>query len=435
MKREGFSGIFFHEGLLALIIIYFSFHGYVVHFGSVPATSLLVLSVVIFLFSLIIQRILLKLFENRARATVYSAILLLAILFFGVWQDIVSGLKPIANMGRLTIFFPLCLLVLIVSFLIISRSKATFRRFRIFLATLMLIYLVVDVFNLARQAGPENHGKQVNLKEISIPVSGNKSRPPVYILLLDEYQGNEGLDRYYNYPNASLRKKLLDGGFHINRNPSSNYHLTVYSLASMLNMEYLEFANPAVISNHFAYKRALQAIDKNKTAELFRRLGYHVKNKSPFYFDGQAPGFSTGLLPDKLNLAQHQTMYYRVARALPDILAEKFGIRYFAERNAELADKSNHRMMTEVLDESKVNNRSSFTYLHLMMPHEPFVRDSLGNKPGLMNYGGSRTIAETDSAYLQYLVYTNNVIMEFIEKLKASAGGCMRWKKLKVRCL
>ncbi|HTE25214.1 sulfatase-like hydrolase/transferase [Flavitalea sp.] len=423
MKRERFSKFFFQQGLIAVIIIYFAFHGYVVHFGSVPQGSLMLLSLALLAIGIITQRFFYRIFRNEGKATLYTAILLLIVLFFGVFQDIISGLKPIANFGRLTLFFPFSLLIIIACFFAIKRSASTFSRFRIFLTTLVIIYILVDLFALFRLTG-SGEIKQGKNNNVVIKAPFAMPRPSVYLLLLDEYLGNEGLYSYYHYPNSKFKQKLLDQRFHIISNPSSNYNLTIYSMASMLNMEYLRNAVPAVISNHYAYKQALQAIDKNKISAMFRQMGYRVINKSPFYFDGHVPAYSSGLLPDKINLAQHQTMYYRVAKALPEIMAEKFGFRYFAERNTELADESNNLMMNEVLRETAMmDDGPSLTYLHLMMPHEPLVRDSLGNKLGLTNYGSSRDAAKVDAAYLQYLVYSNNKVGQFIDSLKSNTSN------------
>jgi uncharacterized membrane protein SirB2 len=435
MKRETFSKFFFHEGLIAVIVTYFAFHGYVVHFGSAPAVGLLLLLVAILAISLLAVELFYRIFKNKDKATTYTAILLVVILFFGVFQDMVSGFKPLAAFGRLTIFFPLSIVIILACFLLVRKSRSTFSRFRMFLTTLVLIYLVVDLFALVRLTGSgqnfkqATHSKSQNAEEATgnktaIPVFRDTSRPPVYLVLLDEYLGNEGLKSYYNYSNNTFRQKLSDLGFHITNEPSSNYNLTIYSMASLFNMEYLQDAVPAVISNHYAYKQALQVIDNNKTCALFRQMGYRVVNKSPFYFDGQAPAYSNGLLPDKMNLVQHQTMYYRVAKALPEMMADKFGFRYFAERNTDLADENNNLMMNEVLRESALaGNSATLTYLHLMMPHDPLVRDSLGNKLGLTNYGSSREAGKVDTAYLQYLVYSNKKIGEFIDSLKSNTSG------------
>jgi hypothetical protein len=424
MKRETISKFFFHQGLIAVIVIYFAFHGYVVHFGSVPPGNLVLLSLALIAISFVTERIFYRIFRNEGKSTIYTALLLLIILFFGVFQDMVSHNQALATLGRLTIFFPLSIITIVSGFYVVRKSRSTFSRSRMFLITLMFIYLLVDLVTIARVGGMGQNPEHARSSSSAIPASPGKPRPSVYLILLDEYLGNEGIYSYYGYQNNKFREKLVGHQFHITNDPSSNYHLTIYSMASMLNMQYLPYAVPAVISNHYAYKQALQELDNNGTCDLFREMGYRVINKSPFYFGGLAPAYSNGLLPDKLNLIQHQTMYYRVAKALPEMMAEKFGFRYFAERNATLADESNNLMMSEVLKESAVQGAGpSFTYLHLMMPHDPLVRDSMGNKLGLTNYGNERDAGKVDSAYLQYLVYSNNKIGQFIDSLKFNTSN------------
>jgi phosphoglycerol transferase MdoB-like AlkP superfamily enzyme len=77
---------------------------------------------------------------------------------------------------------------------------------------------------------------------------------------------------------------------------------------------------------------------------------------------------------------------------------------------------NNEAMMAHTLaDAHKSNSQPAFTYVHLMMPHAPFVFDSTGRH----TYQAQNT-AEN---YLQYLVYTDKRITRFIKELKQATKG------------
>ena len=65
----------------------------------------------------------------------------------------------------------------------------------------------------------------------------------------------------------------------------------------------------------------------------------------------------------------------------------------------------------------------AFTYLHLMMPHLPFAFDSSGHRQLGFHQRESIAPEEGDQAYLQYPVYTNRRILDFLAQLKHATGG------------
>jgi len=248
--------------------------------------------------------------------------------------------------------------------------------------------------------------------------------PSIYLILLDEYSGNESLAEYFNYPNSRFKQFLTDNDFYVVENPTSNYNQTIFSMASLLDMDFINDIGPATWLNHYGYTKALRTIDNNKTCRLLKEFGYKIRNKSPFYVDGQPPTYNTGWFPDKINLVQHQTMYYKIGKALPDLLAGKFDFQNLEQRGSDITDDYNHRVLKEVLNETNLTDSiPTFTYAHLMMPHAPYLRDSTGNVVPAYEEDVEIVQSPEDSSYFQYLVYTNNVISEFITSLTQKTGG------------
>jgi hypothetical protein len=66
------------------------------------------------------------------------------------------------------------------------------------------------------------------------------AKPDVYYLVFDCYPGTIFLKEYMNYDNSSFNEELEKKGFHVIKDPKSNYNRTAFSLASSLNFEYLK---------------------------------------------------------------------------------------------------------------------------------------------------------------------------------------------------
>ncbi len=412
MKVAAFTRYLQQRRLVLLLVCYFILHGIVVNGGAVPIGQSLMLLLILITCGLALYQLFQRFFSSALKTVIATFLVVTMILFFGVFQDITGGIRPIAWFGRLTIFLPLSFFAVTLGLFYLYRSRAKFIRLEKFLVVLLLVYIVIDVTRAARQIyyGQEN-------RIAAITGDTTRATPDVYLIVLDEYLGHEGLQSYFNYANSDFQRFLQGEGFYQVKRSFSNYSLTVFSIASMLNMQLLETPGGPAISNHYAYKTALEMLGQNRVCDLFSDMGYNIRNKSPFYVHGQA-GYDQNLLPQRLNLLQHQTLYYRVGAALPDLLGNA-GNNYFILRKRRRTEQNNHRMMQEVLDEAvQKNNQPKFTYLHLMMPHEPFLRDSLGRLTRVLKEN-EWTQARKDDAYLQYLVYTNKMMATFLKKLKS----------------
>src|SRR5688500_4921270 len=118
-------------------------------------------------------------------------------------------------------------------------------------------------------------------------------------------------------------------------------------------------------------------------------------------------GYSSDLLPDKIQLITHKTLYYRVKKYLPLFLVRMGWVKEAAEDIENEYIRNNEKMILSAQAESRSQNASpAFTYLHLMMPHGPFVFDSAGNRTHIMQRYYSLSPDSLAQMFLQYQVYT-----------------------------
>ncbi|MBT4002001.1 MAG: hypothetical protein HOF10_01675 [Chloroflexi bacterium] len=71
-------------------------------------------------------------------------------------------------------------------------------------------------------------------------LSGTTSQPDVYYIILDGYSREDYLNEVLSYDNRPFLNELEGYGFYIANCSQANYSLTRYSLASSLNMEYVQ---------------------------------------------------------------------------------------------------------------------------------------------------------------------------------------------------
>jgi hypothetical protein len=404
------------------IILFFIVHGYSENQFLVPVKELLLLLGILLVSGAVIYFIFKKFFNRGRKATVFTAFSFFIVLFFGFIQDFLAQFRLLSPVSRLTVLLPVCIILLIVFFIWIKRTKLSFKRTVFFINTLLLLYLVVDLSIITyRFISPP---KTQELAKSSLTVCDTCQRPPVFFILLDSYFGSKGLKEYFNYDNSDFQNFLRLQGFKVNSATHSNYYYTLYSMASLLNMDYLGDVGRPVIKNHYGFNRATAALNNNAVARYFSAMKYRINNFSTFDMPGVPAGYKSGLLPDKIQLITHKTLYYRVKKYLPLFLVRMGWVK---EVGADIENeyiRNNERMIAGALAESKAQNKTpAFTYLHLMMPHGPFVYDSLGHRTNIMAHLPSLSRDTLDKMFLSYQAYTNRRMQSLIASLQKETSG------------
>ena len=399
------------------VILFFTIHGYNKYYHLVPIGALLILLGELLLAGTVLFWINTMLFRDKRKSGIFTSLILAVTLFFGAFQDFFAGIEILSVLSYLRLLIIICLVGLVAVYLLLKKAKLNFRKAIMYLNSLLIIYLLIDICSIFSQLFFPSAVSEKTFKQFKVSDCDSCKTPSVYLILMDEYLGSHGLKEYFDYNNGNFEKFLTDQGFKVIRNPTSNYQLTLFSMASLLNMNYIPQFEELQLSNHYVYKKLLSLLKNNVVCEVFQENGYKVVNLSNFEIQN-APGLdSPSELPQKIELITNQTMINRIGKYLPVWLAEMH-LAKFQEKQAVALATVNDETIEKALQEGKKDNRSPvFVYVHLMMPHLPYVYDSLGKvNPSFhqKHLAGSTS----DSDYLQYLVYTNRRISQFIGELQ-----------------
>lgn len=363
-----------------------------------------------------------KVFSNNGKAALFSSFILILVLFFGAIQEFLVQFRITHLLGRLVVLVPLSLFAMLLFFIFLKRTKRTFARTIIYVNVLLLVYIIIDagviIAGLTKYADP----RKQTVGQYGWSGCDTCSKPSVYLIMPDSYFGSDGLRRYFNYDNRDFENYLRRENFHINNGSLSNYTFTAFSIASTFNMDYLQNIGRFTYNDHYAYTQATKALQYNKVFAFFAALGYTVNNYSGFDMHGAPAYHKSELMPNKIRLITKQTMFYRVNKYLRPYLVRKGWLS--PEKMEEEYISLTEEMMQKVLDDSKPGtNNPEFTYLHLMMPHEPYAFDSLGNRMINGKVTATGFTYDPHQQFLQYQVYTNKRISGFIKQLKTKTGG------------
>lgn len=405
------------------LVIFFGLHG-VNEFG----TSLSVWDIVFFSLLLFSSGFLgfisfAKLGGNRPKAGLVVTILLTIFVFFGAIQDFLSGYKLTALLATLPYLLVITFVFLFVFFLWVwwgIKIPLSLIKY----INLLLILLIVVEIGMILNTNVFSHREAVSKSSVFTSCDTCK-KPPVYLVILDEYAGKHTLEKYFQFDNSFFYQSLLKKGFHVVDSSTSNYSVTVLSMASMLNMELVGKVNDLAKNKDYSYRNALKKIKGNSVTEFFSKNGYEIRNYS--FFDlKQAPAMvKNDLWGGNMRLLSDQTLYGRVRKSLPYYLAKKNISHYFIQKIEDQYIRQIDRSLSETVKQEQVSSSWSiprFTYMHLNLPHAPFLMDSLGQRIPEQKRKQFNS-AEMQAAYLEYMVYCNKRILKWVDEIQLASKG------------
>lgn len=249
------------------------------------------------------------------------------------------------------------------------------------------------------------------------PFTSQQKWPPIYLIVMDEYAGINALQRSTGYNNKPIVDSLHQLGFYVANASKSNYDYTILSLASMFNGMYMQKHADAGSYDNKNYKPALRLIKNNRFVNTLTNWGYKTVNLSPLDLWQQRRFYHHIALPGSDELIFQSTILWQGLDLLPMFIARRLPGDAVLERMVAHKTRHNMLVMDSVLRLAKKTPQQVFCYAHLMMPHAIYARDSSGRIA--KEFLRTKQPAELDlqDAYLQYLVYTNKVLLPFTQKL------------------
>jgi hypothetical protein len=277
---------------------------------------------------------------------------------------------------------PFLLLVSIYSILFIAKIKHS-----VLVESWKYLLLVVSVlvlFNLVKIVPAEIKKGQVDITEdpLSHPeeLRPAEHSPDIYYIVLDEFAGFQSMREYWHYEGVEdFIRFLKNRGFFVAEKSHGNSDSTVLELATRLN--YREYSEPLHLQSFF------NEIANNRVMSYLKSRGY-----TTVVFDETNMGY-----PSSISI-NADYLYEYESRAIPEMNRSEYGLSFdeFGELvidNTMLyAFSQNYRKNNRVVSEHSdmiaftVDNIANpevpspkFVYVHLLLPHFPFMFTRDGN--------------------------------------------------------
>ena len=291
--------------------------------------------------------------------------------------------------------FLICFLL----FLLLRRTKRNLAVINTYLNLVFFLFLVFEIYKSVSYKEFEIVLKnKVNAEEISFKKDSIQKRK-IYYIILDGYTSSSSLKKYWNYDNNELEYFLKSKGFDITEESSCNYNSTPFSIASSLNMSYLNIENYEQ-AQQVQISKAYDFVKNSTVLEALSSNGYEIKNLSLFDLENSS-AFYTDPFYHKTNLFD-RTIFF--------LFTEKLNLTHEHEQLINL-EKINLDIFSQLNSSVK---KPFFCYAHLMMPHHPYFFDENGSR---MSEEYARSEENRKEKYLKQLKYTNLLLMNAIDTI------------------
>ena len=355
-----------------LLVLFFILHGTVENFGFIYFEEILKTGFTI-LGGVVLFYIIIRFFvKDRIQAALICFFISTWILFFGAIFDSIKSIPFLHWLHSYTVFVPFMLCSFILFILYIRNRKTLGNKLCFYLNVLLLIYCLFDLSVLAFKSMPQQ--KQPVASVIPFDTALVKTRPNVYFLLFDEYPGYKSLQDSFAFSNDSLYHFLENKEFKI-LPTFSNYNMTFYSMASMLNMNYIDKPFKPLANTMDDDQQRIKEIKNALAIQNFKSMEYSFTNYSIFDILAQPSLKGNSFVISQATLITHKIFFNKILKDLGwHFISGKFSIPYMKyiamheDRNNQFIEKK----LTEIkADKTKVPR---FIYAHSMTSRMPTKR-------------------------------------------------------------
>ena len=249
----------------------------------------------------------------------------------------------------------------------------------------------------------------------AISIRADENSPDIYYIILDGYARADVLRDMYGFDNSAFVSALTERGFHVADDSRSNYMQTALSLASTLNMEYVNFLAETEDDNRAP---AYQLLEDSRLRSALEEAGYRTVNiASPVLFT-QFRTYDQYLAPGNAALTEFEKLLVSITSIGPLI----------ANTGLTIPGYQSHRAYTlysfDALGEVASAPGPKFVFTHVVGPHPPFVFDAQGgpvqsDQPYVMSdaSGFPGTREEYLTGYLGQVQYINKLALQAVDAI------------------
>jgi hypothetical protein len=419
---------FQHQAWFLLLLPFlFVANGYNDFFGFFPFQFVLVNLLVTIASTLLLYLVFSRVFHNKNQTALFTFYLLVFMLGFGFLHDSMKRAFPKTFLVSYSFLLPVIAVAFFMIAAIIRGVKKPFYKTFMYLNTMVVCICVFEIVKFTVCLSGLKHGSTLidarfNVsRQFQPPASlPDSAKPDIFFLVFDAMPSSKALKTAWNFDNTALDTAMARKDFYVAADARSNYNLTVLSVSSTLNMDYIPEEKLFSGSEVKMYFRSANSLMHNSLTEILTQQGYQIFQYQPVSFvnkDWEFGRYFSNMLTMNFFYRTFPGRVYRdlgwnIFRInLPFI--QNYYRHTYEKRNTEIK-QSLDGTINNIKNTCTNSGQPKFIYAHFMLPHDPYVFNQGGEL--LQQIFPVADTKESDtSGYKAQTLYANKLITGLAE--------------------
>jgi hypothetical protein len=344
--------------------------------------------------------------RSWTRGALVASVLVVSFMAFGHLAELAGDAAP----ESIQIAFWGLLLALAVALAVYRRTPI-----RAITGGLNLVALVLLVFALSAilphnlQPATRANGDEVTPTGLT---PARTTQRDIYYLVYDRYGSASSIEAAFGIEDNDLYDWLAERGFAVAPRSHANYSRTTLSLASVLNMDYLDDLAERVGPDTTDPAPLYAMLQDHLVGRFVREQGYRYIHIGSWFNPTRQARFADEVMNVETTTEFEAVLYETTAMPL---LLEHFGPEEEAMTPADQAHVDNSLFQIRALERVQGDPGPKFVYAHVLLPHEPYVFDVDGRYIS----PAERADDPESVQFRRQLEFTNRHIKDFV-------GGLLR---------
>lgn len=366
-----------------------------------------------------------KIIKNSHQTAIITSLFLILFFSFGHFLNLfipkITFGNYVINNANYFILLTIWLVIFTALCLIILTGRKTYNNLTKYLNAVAFFLVIIPL------AGIGYYEFNANTTALTLEVSNHNltlteiknlpDLPDIYYIILDGYGRADVLQKIYNYDNTAFINYLTAKGFFIGRQSSANYPQTYLSIASALNLNYVD---KLISINELSDDRGpLRNLLKNNQVYYFlKKIGYKFA-ALPSTWTGTAGNIHADINIGQKNLGLNEFESMLINTTPLKIIFDK-GMHLNNLRERILFAFDHIPDITEI-------EAPTFTYVHILSPHPPFIFNADGDAitpegsgsglDGDHYFKENPGVARYRKKYIDQLIFINKQTMTMIDEI------------------
>jgi len=395
----------FFFGVFTTIFL-FAFNIHIVKFQD------LVLPFLIIITTIVVLTIPIRFVLKNSKKTAFIITISLIIFFsYGHFYEIVENISH-------KILLPIFFILFIAGIIYFIKTKRTLDNATKIVNGIGFVIIIISVINIGvylidtEQVGIVNEIDNEQL--VGNGLYEYEKYPDIYYIILDGYAGSESLKKTFEFENNEFRDFLISNNFYVPQHSHANYPHSYQSLASSLNMKYIN-----EIESENLQKRtdvAYQMIENNLVMNNFKSKGFEIINVYSGWGPTRDMNISDINLCDEYRGLVDSELFSMV---LNKSVLDPFFVKLFEDDRKDLIMCH----FSKIKNAHSITEKPIFLFAHITIPHGPYVfgpngesitPESLQLGENVVDLGNNKV---NKAGYLGQLKFTNKLATDMIENI------------------